>query len=113
VNHPGVVKVLGFALLPDDRPYLAMERLTGESLADRLRRGPMAAGEALARFAELADALGALHDRGLLHRDVKPENVFLAGEPARAMLFDFGIAKGEGAPASTMTQDGAVRGTPA
>jgi serine/threonine protein kinase len=113
VDHPGVVKVLGFGLLPDDRPYLAMERLDGESLAERLRRGALGLGEALARFRELCDALAALHERGLLHRDVKPENVFLAGAPARAVLFDFGIAKGEGAPASTMTQDGAVRGTPA
>ncbi len=128
IDHPGVVKVLGFGLLPDDRPYLAMERLDGESLSERLRRGALAPGEAFALFAQLADALAALHARGLLHRDVKPENVYLrvgaaggsgaagaagAAGVAQAVLFDFGIAKGDNAPLSTMTQDGAVRGTPA
>ncbi|HUS67653.1 MAG TPA: serine/threonine-protein kinase [Kofleriaceae bacterium] len=111
VDHAGVVKVLGSGTLPDGRPYLAMEHLDGESLAARIARGPMAVEEAMALFAQLCAAVQALHARGLIHRDVKPENVILTG--TFAVLLDFGIAKPESAPASTVTQEGSVRGTPA
>jgi hypothetical protein len=93
-----------------------MEKLVGETLAARLGRGRMPAVAALRLFGQLADAVAALHDRGLVHRDLKPENVFLVGSPGapeHAVLLDFGIAKELAAPASTTTQDGGVRGTPA
>jgi len=122
IDHPGVVKVFGFGMLPDHRPYLAMERLEGEPLAARLRRGPLVPSEAFALFAQLGEALAALHAQGLLHRDVKPENIFLtygvpygAGErQAQAVLFDFGLVENEsdymapervlGAPASVASE---------
>ncbi|MBA3538852.1 MAG: serine/threonine protein kinase, partial [Deltaproteobacteria bacterium] len=122
--HPHIVKVLAFGCLPDGRPYLAMERLEGETLASRLARGPLTVTDALALFGELCAAVEALHAHGLVHRDLKPENVFVCERPnsgpnvstvpgATAVLLDFGIAKELAAPASTTTQDGAVRGTPA
>ena len=111
VDHPGVVKVLGSGRLPDGRPYLAMEHLDGESLALRIARGALALGDALALFDQLASAVHALHLRGLVHRDIKPENIILTGQ--YAVLLDFGIAKAENAPASTITQEGSIRGTPA
>ncbi|HLU66185.1 MAG TPA: serine/threonine-protein kinase, partial [Kofleriaceae bacterium] len=111
IDHPGVVKVLGAGALPDGRPYLAMELVEGESLARRIARGALPLDEAMAIFQQLADAVGALHARGLIHRDIKPENVILTGR--YAVLLDFGIAKPENAPASTITQEGSVRGTPA
>jgi serine/threonine protein kinase len=111
IDHPGVVKVLGSGTLPDGRPYLAMEHLDGESLARRIARGPLALGEALGLFAQLADAVAAMHARGLVHRDIKPENIFVTN--GHAVLLDFGIAKSEAAAASTTTQEGSVRGTPA
>ena len=111
IDHPGVVKVLGAGLLPDGRPYLAMERLAGRTLAERIARGPLPPVAAVRLFRQVAAAVAALHARGLVHRDIKPENVFLAG--ARAVLLDFGIAVSEDAPASTVTRDGTVRGTPA
>ncbi|MCE9571880.1 MAG: serine/threonine protein kinase [Deltaproteobacteria bacterium] len=116
ISHPGVVKVLSVGQLPDGRPYLAMEKLGGQTLAARLGDGRMPPLTALRLFGQLADAVAALHDRGLVHRDLKPENVFLvgnAGAPEHAVLLDFGIAKELAAPASTTTQDGGVRGTPA
>jgi len=112
ISHPGVVKVLASGELPDGRPYLAMEKLAGPTLAARLAEGPIPLAQALALFEQLAGAVQALHDRGLIHRDLKPENVVLVGE-AHAVLLDFGIAKALAAPASTTTQDGGVRGTPA
>jgi serine/threonine protein kinase len=111
VDHPGVVKVLGTGTLPDGRPYLAMEHLDGESLARRIARGPLELAGALALFHQLASAVAALHQRNLVHRDIKPENILVTG--GHAVLLDFGIAKPEFAPASTTTQEGSVRGTPA
>jgi serine/threonine-protein kinase len=111
VDHPGVVKVLGHGTLPDGRPYLAMEHLDGEALAARIARGPLPLAEALTLFDQLASAVHALHLRGLVHRDIKPENIILTG--SFAVLLDFGIAKAENAPASTITQEGSIRGTPA
>src|SRR5439155_1330398 len=98
--------------LPDERPYLAMERLEGETLASLITKGALPLGRALPLFSELCSAVAALHDQGLVHRDLKPENVFVVGD-RHAVLLDFGIAKELGAPASTTTQQGAVRGTPA
>ena len=112
IGHPSVVKVLAVGELPDGRPYLAMERLEGETLATLIARGRLALDRALALFGELCSAVTALHDQGLVHRDLKPENVFVVAD-RHAVLLDFGITKDLAAPASTTTQEGNVRGTPA
>ncbi|MBA3465109.1 MAG: protein kinase [Deltaproteobacteria bacterium] len=112
IAHPAVVKVLAVGELPDGRPYLAMERLDGETLAQVLARGPLPLAQTLELFGELCSAVGTLHEQGLIHRDLKPENVFIVGGK-HAVLLDFGIAKDIAAPASTTTMDGGVRGTPA
>jgi serine/threonine-protein kinase len=112
IAHPSVVKVFACGELPDGRPYLAMERLEGETLARVIARGPVHHVLAMSLFAELSSAVSALHAQGLVHRDLKPENVFVvAGK--HAVLLDFGIAKEMAAAPSTTTQDGHVRGTPA
>src|ERR1700733_8350581 len=112
IGHPSVVKVLSVGQLPDGRPYLAMERLEGETLASVIAQGALPLAHALELFPGLCAAVGALHDQGLVHRDLKPENVFVvAGR--HAVLLDFGIAKDIAAPASTTTAEGNVRGTPA
>ncbi len=131
IGHPHVVKVLAVGALPDGRPYLAMELLVGETLASVLGRGPLALDVALRLFGELCGAVAALHAQGLVHRDLKPENVFVVDRIAppsggaadrehapavagkHAVLLDFGIAKEIAGAASTITQDGGVRGTPA
>ncbi|MFO0552473.1 MAG: serine/threonine-protein kinase [Polyangiaceae bacterium] len=112
--HPALIEVLDAGELPDGRAYLAMPLLEGETLAARLSRGPLERGVALELFAELAAGVEALHAAGLVHRDIKAENVFLvAGEPTRAVLLDLGIAKDTAAASSTTTQRGVIRGTPA
>ena len=112
IGHPSVVKVLAVGELPDGRPYLAMERLEGETLAALIARGALSLELALLLFGELCGAVSALHEQGLIHRDLKPENVYVVNQ-RHVVLLDFGIAKDLGAPASTTTQEGNVRGTPA
>jgi serine/threonine-protein kinase len=105
--------VLDAGTLPDGRPFLAMPHLRGESLAQRLTRGALPSLHALALFDGLAGAVAALHAAGLVHRDIKPENIFLLEGGDRLVLLDLGIAREIDAPASTTTQAGMVRGTPA
>ena len=96
VHHPGVVRVLRDGVLEDGRPFLVMERLEGETLEQRLaREGRLSLEEALPILSGIADALDACHDAGIVHRDVKPGNVFLAqtGSALVPKLFDFGVAK--------------------
>lgn len=114
VSHGSVVEVLDSGRLDDGRPYLVMRRYEGETLAEHLaREGALPLERALALFEQLADATAALHDAGLLHRDIKPENVYLVDGGHGLKLLDFGIAKEMAAPASTTTQAGIARGTPA
>ena len=75
-----------------NRPYFTMERLRGETLRDRLRRGPLPAAEIRRIGAEIAEALAAAHERGFLHCDIKPSNLFLTAD-AGAKVMDFGIAR--------------------
>ncbi len=77
-----------------DRPYLAMEFVGGESLADRLKSGPISLGESCRMIAGVADGLSAAHEAGIIHRDLSPDNIILAGGSVdKAKIIDFGIAK--------------------
>jgi serine/threonine-protein kinase len=112
LNHPHIVTVID-AGEQEDRirptPYIVFEYVEGETLKARIRRnGRLPIGEAIAYAIEIARALGAAHERGIVHRDVKPQNV-LVDEEGRAKVTDFGIARTldqEG-----LTQDGRVLGT--
>ena len=90
VKHPGLPRVFEVGEA-DGLPYMLMELVEGETLADRLQRGPLPCDLTLDLACQLADALRAVHEVGLVHRDVKPRNVILeAGN--RARLVDFGFA---------------------
>ena len=93
--------------------FLAMEWLEGEDLAERLERAPIAPADAIVMLTRIADALAVAHARGVVHRDVKPSNIFLpGGDPARAKLLDFGVARSAMGAARPMTQTGTALGTP-
>ncbi|HTS79772.1 MAG TPA: protein kinase [Myxococcaceae bacterium] len=113
IRHPGIVEVTDFGRTRDDRFYLAMEFVDGETLARRLARlGPLASTEAVTLVRSLAQALGAAHARGIYHRDIKPENVLLTPD-GHAKLADFGIARlAEGPRDARETAAGLIFGTP-
>jgi eukaryotic-like serine/threonine-protein kinase len=95
IGHPNIVDIFDFDALPDGRRYLVMDLLEGESLRKRVKRGPLHIHEAALVIDEIASALNAAHDKGFIHRDLKPDNVFLVVNPGRfdVRLLDFGLAK--------------------
>lgn len=111
LRHPGVVQTLGCFDDDTGRPVLALEYVAGVPLAQLRRRGPLPAPAVCRVGADIAEALGALHDVGVLHRDVTPTNVIVSHDGS-ARLIDLGIARShesEGKVERTVT--GSVRGT--
>jgi eukaryotic-like serine/threonine-protein kinase len=92
LDHPHIATIYDIGDAPDGRLFIAMAFYEGESLRDRLERGPLPVGEAVAVATQLADALAAAHAVGIVHRDVKPGNVILT-QSGGVKLVDFGVAK--------------------
>jgi serine/threonine protein kinase len=115
IAHPNVVRIHDVGMLPEERPYLTMELLQGESLHDHLQRERrLSVEDALAILAPLSDALAALHRLGIVHRDLKPSNVFLDQRDGerRVVLLDLGIAKFLGTQSIELTEARHLLGTP-
>jgi serine/threonine protein kinase/tetratricopeptide (TPR) repeat protein len=111
LSHPAIVRYLANGVADSGEHWLAMEWLDGVDLADRLARGPLPIAEALALAARAADALASAHARGMVHRDLKPGNLFLPdGDVTRVKLVDFGIARVAGDP-RRLTRTGMLMGT--
>jgi eukaryotic-like serine/threonine-protein kinase len=109
LNHPHVVQVYDQGHAEDGRLYIAMEHVPGGTLKDLItRRGLLDPAEAARLAWQVAEALGAAHERGIVHRDVKPQNVLL-GEAGEAKVADFGIASA--ASRSTTSGTNRVFGT--
>ncbi|MFD8230666.1 serine/threonine-protein kinase [Streptomyces sp. NPDC059696] len=108
LDHPAVVNVHDVAVV-DDQPWIVMELVRGRSLGDALHEGTLSAREAARIGLEVLGALEAAHAAGILHRDVKPDNVLL-GRYDRVVLTDFGIAQIEGE--TSLTDTGGFVGSP-
>ena len=110
LSHPHIVP-LHFVGQKDDLLYLAMQCVDGGSLADRIEKeGKLPVADVARYIAEIATALGHAHKRGVVHRDVKPQNVLLDAETGRCLVTDFGIARS--AESASLTATGMVMGTP-
>ncbi len=131
INHEHIVDITDFGVLADGRPYLVMEFLQGQPLDAVIARGPLSPRRVCRIAEQIALGLQAVHDKGILHRDLKPGNVFLLERYRKdyVKILDFGIAKvvsdSPGLPASSggglagaasapyrPTQEGMVLGTP-
>lgn len=112
VQHPAIVRIESYGTLRDGRTFLAMERLHGRTLGARIREGAMPLDEVSTILDSIAEGLDAAHALGVIHRDLKPDNVFLlaSGEGSPVKLLDFGISKVFGA--DRLTRTGQVLGTP-
>ena len=124
IDDPGIVQVFDVGHLPDGRAYIVMERLGGQTLAQRLRQrqseppSKTRAVEAVQVLRLLARTLIAAHEEGIVHRDLKPENIFLVPDPdvaggERTKIVDFGIAKLASSRNASVTRAGSTFGTPA
>jgi len=119
LQHPHVLPLLDSGMIeerpgdPNGRPYYVMPFVEGESLRDRLRRGELPVEDAVRILIEVVDALAYAHSRGVVHRDIKPDNVLLSGR--HALVMDFGVAKAvsDAAGDKRMTEPGVALGTPA
>lgn len=114
LNHPNIATL--YELLEvDGRPYLVLELVEGETLAQRLERGAMPVAEAVEAARQIVDALAEAHGKGIVHRDLKPSNVKL-GQDGRVKVLDFGLAKtapgaGAGDTRTATTLSGTILGT--
>ena len=120
LNHPHICTLHDVGS-EDGTDYLVMEYIEGETLADRLKRGPLPFQEAIRFGIQIADAMDNAHSHGVVHRDLKPANIMLT--PSGPKLLDFGIAKALSGETSetnsegptkvkSLTEEGAVLGTP-
>jgi len=117
IRHENIVDIYDFGRDPHGRVFFVMEYLEGEPLSARIRRGGLTWAEALPILEQTLRALKAAHDKGFIHRDLKPDNIWLQRVDGRVhvKLLDFGIAKlvgTDGTPAEKLTQAGSLFGTP-
>jgi serine/threonine protein kinase len=117
LGHPNIVTVHDFNVLADGTPYLILEYLHGESLASRLRHGPLPLETVFSIMRQVGSALAAAHREGIIHRDLKPQNIFLVPTEVHgkqlevAKVLDFGISKMRGST-TVKTQESTLLGTP-
>src|SRR5439155_26780166 len=113
LNHPGICQVYEIGESEAGRPFIVMELLEGQPLAERITSKPLPPGEVARVGIAVLEALAALHTRGFVHRDVKPSNVFLLGD-GRVKLLDFGLVHSlpQNAASVALTMTNMVMGSP-
>lgn len=114
LTHPSISSVFDYGLLPDSRPYVVMEFVPGETLAQRLKRDRPNSEEAIKLLLQICDAMQTAHENGILHRDLKASNMMI-DENGNIRLVDFGLAKivhGD-KDITSITMTGTLLGTPA
>jgi serine/threonine-protein kinase len=117
LSHPNIVTLYDFDQADDGSLFIAMEYLPGQKLSDVIRRdGPLEIRRASRLALQIAEGLGAAHRAGVIHRDIKPDNIMVVGQNGleEIKLMDFGIARlRDGASTTQLTRSGLIMGTPA
>ena len=122
IGHPNICRVYDFGALDDGSPYMVLEKLSGETLESQLAtQGRLSVGYAIDIFVQILAGLSAAHEKGIVHRDINPSNIFLAaneGATPLVKILDFGVSKLsaallDGDDSLTLTGRGVVIGTPA
>jgi formylglycine-generating enzyme required for sulfatase activity/dienelactone hydrolase/predicted Ser/Thr protein kinase len=107
LSHPNIC-VIHEVGESEERPYIAMEYVDGETLRDKINKGPLTAGAALEIAIQVVDGLALAHDKGIIHRDIKSANIMITGKD-QAKILDFGLAKVKEGP--LLTREGTTLGT--
>jgi len=115
IKHPGIVEIFDLTETEEGAPFIVMEHLEGETLGERIDRGRIDDVAAIAKLADgILAALGAAHEADILHRDLKPDNVFLVdNDLEQPKILDFGLSKLRETEAVDMSTTGELLGTPA
>ncbi len=112
LNHPNIINIVEVGR-HEGREYFCMELIEGETLGERLARGPMPPQQTARILMQVARAIDFAHQKGVLHRDLKPSNILIADTDNRPYVVDFGLARDTGQAGETLTRTGSVIGTPA
>jgi serine/threonine protein kinase len=111
IDHPGVVRVLDVGHLSDERPYIVMQYVDGETLRSELPAEGMNLNRVASILKQIGAALEHVHEKGIFHRDLKPENIMIKRDTDSVVLLDFGIAKVKDSVVAPSTAHGASVGT--
>ena len=111
IDHPGVVRVLDVGQLPDERPYIVMQYVDGETLRAQIPAEGMNLNRVASILKQIGVALEHVHEKGIFHRDLKPENIMIKHDTDSVVLLDFGIAKVKDSVVAPSTAHGASVGT--
>lgn len=111
IDHPGVVRVLDVGHLPDERPYIVMQYVDGETLRSKIPAEGMNLNRVASILKQIGAALEHVHEKGIFHRDLKPENIMIKRDTDSVVLLDFGIAKVKDSVVAPSTAHGASVGT--
>ncbi len=112
LDHPNIIHISDVGQL-EGRAYFCMDLIVGETLSERLMRGPLPPRQTARLIMQIARAMDYAHSRGVLHRDLKPSNILIADENNQAYIVDFGLARDTTANHESLTRTGSVIGTPA
>ena len=111
IDHPGVVRVMDVGQLPDERPYIVMQYVDGETLRSQVAPEGMNLNRVASILEQIGAALEQVHEKGIFHRDLKPENIMIKRDSDSIVLLDFGIAKVKDSVVAPSTAHGGSVGT--
>ncbi len=111
IDHPGVVRVLDVGKLPDERPYIVMSYVDGETLRPQIPAEGMNLNRVASILKQIGAALEHVHEKGIFHRDLKPENIMIKRDTDSIVILDFGIAKVKDSVVAASTAHGSSVGT--